>query len=242
MLNKKHPIFSVALAHRGLHDDQTDENSIPAFEKAIEKGYGIELDVHITKDNKIIVMHDKSTLRTTGVDLLISDVTLKDLEALSLNLTHSKIPLLTDVLDLINGRVPLLIELKAENEVPLNLVPEVLKIVTSYPYQESVALQSFNPYVVKDLRKANTGMPVGQLLSDNLAGQSKFVHFMYRSLLILKISKPDFFNYEIKFIHKRKIQRKRRSLPLLTWTIDNPDKLAKASTLADNIIFEKIRL
>lgn len=242
MLIKTHPLFSVALAHRGLHDDHVDENSMLAFEKAIEKGYGIELDVHISKDNKIVVMHDKSTKRTTGVDLMINETTYDELKTLSLLLTKQKIPLLSDVLALINGRVPLLIELKAENEVPPDLVSETLKIVATYPYQESVALQSFNPYVVRDLRKANTGMPVGQLLSDNLPGQSKFVHFMYRSLFILKISKPDFFNYEVTYIQKRIIQRKRRSLPLLTWTIDNVDKLAKAKTLADNLIFEKIKI
>lgn len=242
MLNKAHPIFNVALAHRGLHNSKVDENSLPAFLLAKENGFGIELDVHITKDDKIVVMHDASTLRTTGTDRAILDSTYEELLELNLLLTKTKIPLLHDVLKEIDGTVPVLVEIKAENNIPKNLVFNVLKVLESYPHKNMLAVQAFNPYVVKELKKSKIGIPVGQLMSNSLPGQSKFVHFMYRSLLILQVSKPDFFNYEVKYIHKRKIQRKKRKLPLVTWTIDDYDKLTVAKKYADNFIFEQITI
>ena len=239
---KEHPIFKVPLAHRGLHNETIDENSMPAFEAAVKAGFGIELDVHITADNKIVVIHDNTTTRTTGVEKVVNDTTYKDLKKLRLLHTKTEIPLLKDVLKMVKGKVPVLVEVKAENKVPPALVTEVLKVIEKYPYKDKLAMQSFNPYVARDLKKESTGIPVGQLMSDVLYGQSKLVHFMYRSLLVLKISKPDFFNYEVKYIHKRNIQRKRRRLPLITWTIDDYDKEKTAIALADNYIFEHIEI
>lgn len=239
---KEHPIFKVPLAHRGLHNDELDENSMPAFEAAVNAGFGIELDVHVTSDNKVIVMHDASLKRTTGVDKLIGDLTLEELKKIPLLKTKTEIPLLEEVLKMVDGKVPVLVEVKAENKVPKSLVPEVLKVIEKYPYKETIGLQSFNPYVTRDLKKGTTDIPVGQLMSDELPGQSKLVHFMYRSLLVLNISKPHFFNYDVNFIDKPKIQKKRKKLPLLTWTINNYERQKTAIALADNYIFEHIEI
>ncbi|OQC10523.1 MAG: cytoplasmic glycerophosphodiester phosphodiesterase [Tenericutes bacterium ADurb.Bin087] len=239
---KEHPIFKVPLAHRGLHNQKLDENSMPAFEAAVKAGFGIELDVHVTADNKIVVIHDNTTTRTTGVEKVVNESTYKELKKLRLLQTQTEIPLLKDVLKMVKGRVPVLVEVKAENTIPPSLVSEVLKVVEKYPYKKMLALQAFNPYVARDLKKGSEGVPVGQLMSDVLHGQSKFVHFMYRSLLLLKVSKPDFFNYEVKYIHKRNIQRKRKRLPLITWTIDNYENQKTAIALADNYIFEHIEI
>ncbi|MGI6735208.1 MAG: glycerophosphodiester phosphodiesterase family protein [Bacilli bacterium] len=239
---KEHPLFKTPLAHRGLHNLKIDENSMPAFEAAVNAGFGIELDVHVTIDDKIVVIHDTTTTRTTGVEKVVNESTYKELKKLKLLSTKTEIPLLRDVLKMVDGRVPILVEVKAENYIPSSLVSEVLKVVGEYPHKETLMLQSFNPYVVRDLKKGSKGIPVGQLMTDVLPGQSKFVHFMYRSLLLLKVSKPDFFNYEVKYIHKRKIQRKRKRLPLITWTIANYEDQNKAKALADNYIFEHINI
>ena len=235
-----HPIFNVALAHRGLHNDTIDENSMQAFKRAVEHGYGIELDVHATLDNKIVVMHDLSTLRTTGVDLDVTKCTYDELLGIDLLLTKTKIPLLEDVLTMVDGKVPVMIEIKVENKIPDNLLPAVLEVVNKFKHHGSIAVQAFNPFVVKNLRKAKTGVPVGQLMSDSLPGQSKIVHFMYRTLLVLLISKPDFFNYDVQYISKKRIQRRRKKLPLITWTIDTYEKYDCAKKFADNCIFEAI--
>lgn len=234
-------IKSIVFAHRGLHNEQYDENSLSAFENAINNGFAIELDVHVTRDEQIVVIHDATLTRVTGKDGIVEELTYAELMNYSLLKSGERIPLLSEVLTLIDGRVPLLVEAKAENSIPPTLVPAILKVIASYPYQETLLLQSFNPFVVKALKKGRSDLPVGQLMSDNLPGQSKFTNFLYRSLLVLKLSKPDFFNYEVSYIAKKRIQRKRKKLPLLTWTINNGDKLSVARAFADNFIFENLK-
>ena len=100
-------------AHRGLFNPKLGipENSMPAFSRAIEKGYGIELDVQITKDNRIVVFHDYSLGRMCGIDIPLETKTYAELQELCLQNTRETIPLLSDVLKLVNGQVPLLVEI-----------------------------------------------------------------------------------------------------------------------------------
>ncbi|WP_461752522.1 glycerophosphodiester phosphodiesterase family protein [Methanocorpusculum sp.] len=102
------------IAHRGLFDNSTaaPENSLPAFKKAADAGYGIELDVQLTKDREVIVFHDDNLHRSSGVDTLISDCTYEMLQEYRLFHSDEKIPKLSDVLSQVNGTVPLVIELK----------------------------------------------------------------------------------------------------------------------------------
>ena len=104
-------------AHRGLHDNLwgIPENSLPAFQAAVDKGYGIELYVHITADHQLIVHHDDTLYRMCRVERAIKDMTLEEIRQYTLLNTDEKIPTLKEVLDLVNGKVPLLIELKSES-------------------------------------------------------------------------------------------------------------------------------
>lgn len=242
MFNLNHPLYKVPLAHRGLYNARVDENSMTAFKLAVEAGVGIELDIHMTKDEKIVVMHDTTTKRTMNGDLDVRHSTYAELLALNLKLTGEKIPLLSEVLTLVNGQVPILIELKVENEIPPFFVENVFSVIKDYPAKHMLGLQCFNPYVTKALKTNPFGILVGQLMSDKLEGQTKLVNFLFRSLLVLKISKPDFFNYDVNYIHKRNIQRKKRKLPLITWTIDTDAKYAIAKKYAHNSIFEHIEI
>lgn len=242
-MEKQHPIITIPLAHRGLHDDKRDENSISAFENAITHKYGIELDVHLMKDGNIAVIHDSNLKRVTGFDVEINTLTKKDLKNYPLLISKSYIPLLKEVLDIVDGKVPILIELKVENDFNPDFALKVLENLDSYPYKKNIALQSFNPYAVKYLKTHQDVYPIGQLASDVLPGQSKFVHFMFKHLFILHLSKPDFLNYEVAYIKKRRIARlRRRGLAIIAWTIDDENKKTLAAKYADNIIFEKITL
>lgn len=242
MFTRKHPIYNTPIAHRGFHTPTVDENSLAAFKAAMDAGYGIEIDVHVTSDKQVVVMHDTTTGRTMDKDLVVVENTYEKLSSLKLQLTKEKIPLLSDVFALIDGRVPILIEVKAENNYSPHLVESVIREVEKYTHKETLGLQSFNPYVVRAMREAQNEVPVGQLMSDALPGQSKLVHFLYRTLLVLKISKPHFFSYDVAYIKKRRIQRKRKKMPLLAWTIDTEEKYAITKRFADNIIFEHINL
>ena len=114
---KGHPgleaLQGFSYAHRGLHGNGVPENSMTAFRLALEQGYGIELDVHLMKDGTLAVIHDASLLRTAGVDVKIEDLTLEDLDQYRLEGTDEKIPLFDEVLDLFEGKAPMIIELKA---------------------------------------------------------------------------------------------------------------------------------
>ena len=102
-------------AHRGYHDKpRIPENSIPAFRRAVQCGFGAELDVHLMKDGHLAVIHDASLLRTAGADVEIEDLTAEDLANYTLEGTEHHIPLLEEVLPIFAGKAPLIIELKAE--------------------------------------------------------------------------------------------------------------------------------
>ncbi len=204
---------------------------------------GIELDVHMMKDGNIAVIHDSNLKRVTGYDVDIENLTKADLVNYPLSKSKTTIPLFEDVLTLVDGRVPLLVELKVVNDFNEDFARKVIELLNQYPYKKNVALQSFNPYANKFMKQTQDVFPVGQLASDVLPGQTKFVHFMFRHLFILLISKPDFLNYDIAYIRKRKIARlRRRGLPIIAWTIDSDEKQTLAAKFADNIIFENINI
>ena len=104
-------------AHRGLHDNETDapENSMNAFKKAIDAGYGIELDVQLTKDRIPVVFHDETLKRVCGVDGRVRDYTYEELQQFRLCRSDERIPLFSDFLKLVDGKVPLIIEIKIQD-------------------------------------------------------------------------------------------------------------------------------
>ena len=104
------------IAHRGLHDKDTPENSMGALKKALEKDIAIEFDVHLLKDNKIVVFHDNNLKRMTGIDKKINELSYDEIKDIKLANSDEKIPLLEDVLKLVNGKVLLDIELKYDHE------------------------------------------------------------------------------------------------------------------------------
>ena len=132
------------IAHRGFFDNKKGipENSMLAFQRAIDNDYTIELDVHILKDGKVIVFHDDNLKRMTGEDKLIKDCDYEEIEKLRLLGTNQKIPLFEEVLSLVDGKVALLIELKYDVKVG-RLEKELIKILKNY--KGKYAVQSFSP-------------------------------------------------------------------------------------------------
>ena len=153
---------SNLIAHRGFFDNANGipENSMIAFERAIENSYIIELDVHLLKDGKIVVFHDDNLGRMTGVDKKIKDCTYEDIKNLRLLKTNEKIPLFEDVLRLVDGRVAILIELKYDVKVGL-LEQKILPML--HKYTGKYAVQSFNPMTIMWFRKNAPQIIRGQL-------------------------------------------------------------------------------
>ena len=148
---KNHPAWDTLrkfrYAHRGLHNsaEGIPENSMAAFRLAAEQGYGIELDIHLTRDGRLAVIHDNSLLRTAGVDVKAKDLTAEELSQYRLEGTEEKIPFLEDVLPLFEGKAPVIVELKVEgNSAPL--AEAACKVLDGF--KVDYCIESFHPQAI----------------------------------------------------------------------------------------------
>lgn len=220
-------------AHRGLHDSESPENSLSAFKKAAEKGYGIELDVQQLASGEIVVFHDYTTIRVTGKFHEIKNLKKEDLGKIFLGKTKEMIPLFSDVLKLVNGKIPLLIEIKNEGKAG-RLEQAVLNELENY--KGIYLIQSFNPFSLKYIRKIKPEIPRGQL-SGFFEGEkiSRMKKFLLRNLLLNSQSKPDFISYEKDYLYMIKNSR----LPTIAWVIKNKKEEQTAKGFnCSSIIFE----
>ena len=231
-------LVETPIAHRGFHDKNNPENSLAAFARAIEKGYAIELDVQLLADETVVVFHDDSLARMTGNDGYIKYLNKEDLKALSLKGTKETIPTLEEVLRSVDGRVPLLIEIKNKYKVG-KLEQKVIDLLKNY--KGKYAVQSFNPFSLGYFRQHAPQILRGQLAGylkneKSLSWISKFL--LKRMRFNKKVSQPDFIAYEAAALPNRFV-RKYKNLPLLAWAIKSKEEYLKIVKYCDNIIFEK---
>ena len=173
---KKQGFYGLAAysyAHRGLHDIEhgLPENSLRAFRLAAEYGYGAELDVHLSKDGRLVVMHDESLQRTAGVDRNIADCTAEELDALCLQGTEEKIPYLEEVLPVFEGRTPLIVEIKGYGKNYAALTEQVCRMLDRFPKLQ-YCIESFDPRVLFWLRKHRPEIIRGQLSANFIKERS----------------------------------------------------------------------
>ena len=230
------------VAHRGLHARELGipENSLPAFARAVEQGKAIELDLHATADNRLVVLHDFQLKRMTGVPGIVEEWTLEDLRKLRLQGTDAHIPTLDEVLELVNGKVPLLLEIKSERLGEVGrLEPVLMKRLASY--QGEFILEAFNPEVLVWLHRHAPQYIRGQL--GNLDDENRQFKFYSRHLMFNPLSRPDFIAFDIQKIdYKLRLACKKHGLPLLGWTIRTEAELKKADRLCDGVIYEHLEL
>lgn len=225
------------LAHRGLHNEYTvPENSILAFKKAIENGYGIELDVRITKDNQVVVFHDKNLKRLFNSSKIIQDLNYDTLKEFKLYDTSEHIPLLKDVLELVDGKVPLLIEIKNYG-ISGNFEQLVYDVIKDY--KGKLAICSFTPNVVSWFLKNHPRIKRGLIFGDlnSLEIQYHSCIFLYRYFKL----KPHFVSLDSLLLDTFIINICRFfKIPSVSWIIKTDDKAKDALSKVDNIIFESI--
>ena len=222
------PLRGWLYAHRGLHDGnrQVPENSMEAFRRAVENGYGIELDLHLTKDQRVIVHHDGNLKRVCGVDKNIRDLTYDQLCAIPLP-DGSQIPLFQDVLTLVDGRVPLIVEIKHESG-PSAVAAAALSMLRAY--QGPYCVESFHPMAVRYFRKHAPEVVRGQLAMGykwQTGDSSKAAHFVLKNLLINVLGRPHFIAYSVPADHTLSMWLMKRLFhPYLAgWTIRSQDVL-----------------
>lgn len=225
-------LTSNLIAHRGLYNSYIGENTLLAFEKAISKNYIIELDVHLTRDKKVIVYHDSNLKRLTGIDREIKDLNYSEIKRITIK-TGEHIPTLNEVLKLVDGKVPLLIELKFDNKVGV-LEKELVKSLDNY--KGKFAIQSFNPLCLYWFKKYRKNYIRGQLVTQQYS--FNFIsNFVCKYMVLNPITKPDFISSNIKKLPNQKIRNK---YILIGWTIKNRAELNKYRNYCDNLIVENI--
>ena len=226
------------ISHRGMHNESIPENSIPAFKKAVNSGYTIELDVHLTKDNKIVVFHDHNLKRMCSVNKRIENCTYEELLKYNLLDTKYKIPLFKEVLSLVDNKVGLLIELKVD-EFDSKLEQELCKILDNYSGR--YAVQSFNIKTIKWFKKNRPNYIRGLLSSDfEYKKTSNLVKWVGKTLISDIILKTDFISYDKRALPSKYVENKRKTKPILVWTIKSNDDYVKCKNYADNFICENI--
>lgn len=229
-------IVEKYIAHRGLHNKEFPENSLGAFSNAILNDYPIELDVHIIKDGTIVVFHDETLSRVVQKDGYVKNLNKEDLTNCHLNGTEYTIPTFEDVLSLVNGQVPILIEIKNVGKVG-ELEGKLYKMLKNY--NGEYAIQSFNPYVLewfkKNAKEVLRGQLAGFFKGEKLSYLKKFV--LKRMILNKKIACPDFISYDIRNLPNRFVKRY-NNLPLLGWCCKSQEQYMEKVKYLDNIIFE----
>ncbi|MBF9234083.1 glycerophosphodiester phosphodiesterase family protein [Microvirga alba] len=243
------PSWLVAkpIAHRGLHDKANGviENTISAAEAAIERGFPIECDVQLTADGEAIVFHDFELDRLTGDHGLVVERNLANLTGIDIKnaVGGDKIPSLKQFLDRIAGRVPLIIEVKSKFNGDLRLTKRVCEILADY--NGPFVVKSFDPDIVTALKTLAPHFTRGIIAELHYASKtdeilSPELKFRLANLLHLGESQPHFLSWHVKDLPSAPayLCKLLGHMPVMTWTVRNPEDRARAETHADQMIFE----
>ena len=228
-------------AHRGLHDrnDLVPENSLEAFRLACEQGYGIELDVQLTKDRKVVVFHDETLKRMCSQPGCVRDYTFEELQSFPLANTTQKIPLFSEVLALVKERVPLIVEIKI-HENSTTVCEHVNAILE--PYKGPYCIESFHPFALRWYKKNRSDIFRGQLSTNfhQSEKERKVSYFFAQHLLFNVISRPDFiaFGHQYAKCKSRTFVCRLLHATSICWTIRSQEELERAKKSFEYYIFE----
>ena len=225
-----YPLVNKFIAHRGIHNEYIKENTSLAIEKAIIKKVPIEMDVTLTKDNVVVLCHD-GYIKYKKKRIYIKEMAFKKIK----NYDKSIITL-AEVLKLVDGKVPLLVELKPYNK-GRKLEKECVKLLDNY--NGYFAIQSFDPLCVYWFKRNRKNYIRGQLLT-NKYNYNFITNIIYKHMIFNIFTKPDFISYNIKGLPNPKIAKVRDKLVVLGWTVRKKEELIKYQDYCDNFIAENI--
>ena len=231
-------------AHRGLHDDMFPENSMGAFRQAVTAGYGMELDVHLMADGNLAVIHDSSLKRTVGVDKKIEELTATELVDYNLQGTEEPIPLFSDVLRMVDGRVPLIVEIKTDGNNVSAVTEATCRMLTDY--EGLYCVESFDPRAIAYVRKHYPDIVRGQLAHNSLREKSSvsvFLRFLLTYQMMNFLVVPDFIAY--RYADRKTLSnflcRKLWRIQGVSWTLTDMERYETAVKEGWIPIFENFR-
>ena len=224
------PLLNRLIAHRGVHNKYIKGNSLIAIELAVMKKIPVEFDITLTKDNVVILCHD-SFIKCDDKKYIINKYNYKYLK----NICHELVTV-ERVLNIVSGKIPLLIELKPYNKGK-KLEKECTKILDKY--KGYFAIQSFSPFTIYWFKKNKESYIRGQLLT-NTYNYNFIVNSIYKYMLFNKFTNPDFICYNIKGLPNKQIEKIRNSKPVIGWTVKNQGQIDKYKKYCDNFICDNI--
>ena len=233
------PALLCDYAHRGLHGDGIAENSLSAFARACEQGHGIELDVQLSRDGVVMVFHDATLVRMTGRDGKLCDYDAAELQAMRLADTDETMPTFSEVLALVDGRVPLLVELKGET-TDVSLCAPVAALLRNY--KGPFCVESFNPMLLGEMKKHLPNTFRGMLYTNVCHEKKKYslLNMLLTVMALNVIAKPDFIAYNQIYRDSLPVRITTRlyRAPHLVWTTRGDRERAEAKAHGEHAIFE----
>jgi glycerophosphoryl diester phosphodiesterase len=227
-----HWLKTLPIAHRGLWGGDIEENTLTAYKNAVHNGYAIEIDLWASKDGVIYSFHDGFLKRMTGVEGHINDFDSSYINTLKIVGTDEGIPTLRDVLFAVNGKVPILIEIK--NQKDELIIERVLDEL--FEYQGEIAIQSFNPLHINKVRKIAPHIIRGVLGTSKADGEKWLTRHVLKHLSLNFLVKPDFIS--MRYADLPLPKRKTKNKAVLGWTVKSQEVYDKIKNHCDNIIFE----
>lgn len=222
------------IAHRGFHDANRSrwENTLAAFDAAAKRGFSIECDVHLTADGEVVVFHDEKLERLTGSQGLVHQKTASEMCALAVGGTVDRVPTLAQMLETVGGRVPIVIELKGVRGHDDGLVAAVARRLSGY--EGKAAIMSFNHWLIRQFATEAPGIPGGLTAYGTSMGELEAHH----SMLAHPIS---FVSYDVTALPNPFVTlvRERLGMPVITWTVTDPEGVAATRAYADQMTFER---
>jgi len=230
-------------AHRGLYNNDAGvpENTLPAFQRAVEYGFGAELDVHLTADKQLVVVHDSDLRRLCGKELIVEDLTMSQLRECPILGTAETPPLFEDVLKVFEGKTPLIVEIKTYRKNHAEVTPAVCAMLDRY--NARYCIESFDPFCVGWLKKNRPEICRGQL-SENFGSKKEFspiLRYMLTNLMFGWLNCPDFIAYKFADRSLGAVDRCRKKYGVqeVSWTLRTPEDLNKAEAIGSIPIFER---
>lgn len=226
------------IAHRGVHNEKDIiENSLEAFKEAVNKNYIIELDVHFLKDGEVVVFHDDNIERMTGINKNLKDCTYDEIRNIKLLNKNTYIPKFSDVLKLVDVKVPILIELKNDNKVGL-LESSLVQILKKY--NGKYAVQSFNPLSIMWFKNNYPNIIRGQLVCKfKNKKMDNIKKFILKTMFFNIITNPDFISHSVDDLSYKEVNKIKKNKFILGWTVRNKERYDELIKYYDNLICEK---
>ena len=226
VLSKINPVFLNGIAHRGLHNKEFTENGLKAFQNAIDHGVAFEFDIHLTKDNELVVCHDENLKRTTGKEGIIEDLTLKEIKDNYCLLDGGEIPTLQEVFDLNKEKVPMVIELKVFRKNYKELAAKAKEAFKNIKDKKNAMIISFDPRSLWPLKNE------GFIRSLLVIKSDEYTWFFRRSVESVDL--------DMTLFEESRVRRYAKNHFTNSWTIETEEHLNNMLPYVDTVTFQHI--